>query len=111
MYYIAPDAPPIDVKAVTSSARAISASWQPPPMIRQNGIIVNYNITYYSSKWEHRGIIQVGSNIRSAVIKGLIPFTSYSITVSAATAIGFGPSSAAVLSSTLQAGKFIRSSS
>lgn len=76
-------------------------------MNRRNGLLTKYNIIYYSSKWEDSGMIQVDSNITSVAIDGLIPLTTYSITIRAATIIRFGPSSDATLAKTLQTVKYI----
>ena len=102
---IVPSSAPINVTVVSSSARALNITWQPLPISDRNGIITSYKITYYSSRWMHGNTTQVNGSSTSAVLDSLIPFTSYNITISAATIIGFGPSSGEVIASTLQAGK------
>lgn len=47
----------------------------------------------------------VDGQVNSIQFRDLIPYTIYNITVSAATIIGFGPSSNGLLVRTLQAGK------
>ncbi|EDV21450.1 uncharacterized protein TRIADDRAFT_30409, partial [Trichoplax adhaerens] len=101
-----PSAPPTNVSIIPISARSISVSWLPPPISDQNGIITNYSISYYSSQRSHGGEIQVSGNITLLVIRQLIPYTDYNITVKASTIIGFGPYSIGILTRTLQAGKY-----
>lgn len=53
----------------------------------------------------HGNTVQVDGNLTETVLSGLIPFTSYNITIKAATVIGFGPSTIGSLATTLQASK------
>lgn len=50
--------------------------------------------------------MQVNGSVASAILSGLIPFTTYNITIRAATIIGFGPASIDSLATTLTACKF-----
>ena len=63
-------------------------------------------MTYYSSRWMHGDTITVDGQITSIQLSQLIPYTIYNITVSAATIVGFGPSSNGLLVRTLPAGKY-----
>ena len=69
----------------------------------RNGVIVSYNITYYSNQWMHTNTVQVSGSTTSQILGELIPFTTYNITIRAATVVGFGPPSVDVLATTLQA--------
>lgn len=62
-------------------------------------------MTYYSIRWMHGDTKIVDGQVNSIQFRDLIPYTIYNITVSAATIIGFGPSSNGLLVRTLQAGK------
>ena len=75
------------------SSRTVFVTWKPISLRYRNGIIVHYNITYYSAKWNQNMTIQVNSNATSVTLSELIPFTTYNITIRAATIIGFGPPS------------------
>lgn len=102
---IAPSAPPIIIKAVPSSARTITIAWKRLPLRDRNGIITNYNITYYSSQWMHGNTIQADGAAISSIIDQLIPFTTYNITITAATIAGLGPASSSAFATTLQSGR------
>lgn len=95
--------------------------WEPPPLETHNGLITNYIIKYWKVKdVKFDGLvsailpvenevsvskasqdedllkvkeISVDASLRSYVIKSLEEWTSYEVTVSAATVVGAGPSS------------------
>ena len=72
------------------------------PVRDRNGVIIKYDITYYSSKWVHENSIQVDGSQTSVVLDNLIPFTTYNITITAATVIGYGPASNSIFANTSQ---------
>ena len=69
------------------------ASWSPPELILQNGIIQNYKVCVRSYAVISRcdNVVLPGSQ-ESYVASGLAPFTVYDVIVSAATSAGYGPS-------------------
>lgn len=107
MLIIVPSTSPINVTVTTLSASTISVTWQPVPIRERNGIITEYNITYNANQWMHINTIQVTSREMSVILNSLIPFTTYNITVKAATTIGFGPDSEDAVATTFQAGKIL----
>ena len=74
------------------------------PVRDRNGVIIKQNITYYSSQWMHGDTVQVDGSSTSIILQPLIPFTTYNITIRAATIVGFGPASADTVATTLQDG-------
>lgn len=106
-FILVPTGSAVNIMVRPTSAETISVTWQAIPLRDQNGIITKYNITYYSSQWMHHNTIQVDGNATSTVLSTLKPYTTYNITIRAATVIGMGPASVGILATTLQAGKFI----
>ena len=53
----------------------------------------------------HGNTIQVDGDATSVIIDRLLPFTTYNITIRAATVVGFGPASIDAVATTLQTGK------
>ncbi|XP_051929770.1 protein tyrosine phosphatase receptor type Fa isoform X4 [Hippocampus zosterae] len=95
-----PGAPPRKVEADAVNATAVRVSWKPPLSIRQNGHVRGYQIVY--SRME-RGdphgqplIMDVAHpDAQEAILTGLLPETSYSLTVAAYTTKGDGAHSKA----------------
>ena len=107
LYLAVPSSAPINVTVTQTSTRSISIWWQPVPLRDRNGVILKYKITYYSSKWMHENSLQVDGSKTTAILDKLIPFTTYNITITAATVIGYGPISNSIFANTSQSCKFI----
>lgn len=76
------------------SASSIIISWDPPLSTLQNGVITRYKIIYWlqlANIGVNRTMIVVPGNITQICIFNLIPSSNYSMIITAATAVGFGP--------------------
>ena len=102
-----PSAPPSNVSARSASSTSIFVSWGQVPFQDQNGVIVNYTVTY---KWLPSGPVQtwnVGASVNQTTVTGLNEFTNYSITVFASTSKGGGIQSTAIVVITDEDSKFV----
>lgn len=78
-------------------------NWEPPEIIKQNGIITSYVIQIMSPTERRNNIII--SNATNADIFGLLPYTTYSVFVSAINSVGKGPFTSPLTVTTLEDGK------
>ncbi|XP_059503996.1 protein tyrosine phosphatase receptor type Fa isoform X13 [Stegostoma tigrinum] len=90
-----PSAPPRKVEAESVNSTTIKVTWKPPISSKQHGQIRGYQVTYVRlDKGEPQGqpIIKdvMLAEEQEAVIGGLMPETTYSITVAAYTTRGDG---------------------
>ena len=115
--YIAPSAAPQHVEAIVISSTEVQVSWHHLPKSSRNGIVTHYTV-YYSSVpdativkvleiTDDQPPILVPANQTSIVVNQLIPYTSYDVSVSAATDVGEGPRSDAVRIATDEASTLI----
>ncbi|XP_057697022.1 protein tyrosine phosphatase receptor type Fa isoform X3 [Corythoichthys intestinalis] len=100
-----PEAPPRKVEAEPVNSTAVRVSWKPPLSIKQNGHVRGYQIVYSRmEKGEPHGqplIMDVAHpDAQEAILTGLLPETSYSLTVAAYTTKGDGAHSKARLVTT-----------
>ncbi|XP_077440031.1 protein tyrosine phosphatase receptor type Fa isoform X2 [Vanacampus margaritifer] len=100
-----PGAPPRKVEADAVNATAVRVSWKPPLTIKQNGHVRGYQIVYSRmERGEPHGqplIVDVAHpDAQEAILTGLLPETSYSLTVAAYTTKGDGAHSKARLVTT-----------
>ena len=87
---VVPNAPPAKVTGNNETSTSIFVQWDEVPANNQNGIIVNYTVTYTE--------LRTGSSLDEVVIAPkrnitlvqLNKFTNYSITVFASTSKGGG---------------------
>ena len=77
----------ITVMPVTSTV--LYTSWQPPPLLEQNGVITHYTITV--SDEDHLILINDHTDQLEITMEGLLPFHQYYVSIVASTKIGFGP--------------------
>ena len=88
---VVPNAPPANVTGNNETSISIFVQWDEVPADNQNGIIVNYTVTYRElpsgSSVEDEVVIAPKRNI---TLEGLQKFTNYSITVFASTSKGGG---------------------
>ena len=82
-------------------------SWQPPPLIDQNGPLTSYLILY-SRVGSNISMTETVSNGTEYVISGLIAFSNYSVEVVARTVNGTGPNSNSVIQISGQDGKYMK---
>ncbi|XP_076814846.1 receptor-type tyrosine-protein phosphatase F-like isoform X2 [Clavelina lepadiformis] len=90
-----PSAPPQNVDAFSVDENSILVEWKTPLKENHNGRLTRYTV-YYAMKSDEAASSQYSTNpnVTSTIIKGLTPFTTYDVRVSAWTEVGEGPSSA-----------------
>ena len=104
---LGPDGAPQNVSGYNSSSTSIRVTWEVVPVVRQNGIIIKYTITYRSLTTDFNGNVTVTGNppALTGEITGLREYVEYNITVSASTVKGAGPHSTAIVVRTEQDSK------
>ena len=86
---VVPVAPPTNMEVEALGPHSILVSWDPPPLLTQNGLILFYTLilTHNVSGQEE---VYTSPNT-SLILSSLSPYTWYQCTVTANTAIGAGP--------------------
>ena len=74
---------------------SLRVSWQPPPEIDRNGVIIGYSIEYIRS--EGSSVMVTVTKGTTHTISGLVAFVEYSVTVTAMSVNGTGPPSVPVV--------------
>ena len=98
---LVPSAPPQNVAINVISSTAIMITWNPPPLIYQNGFISSYQLLIT----DVNGINSTATTTRTSYIASDLQINAlYNFEVSATTAIGFGPSSDSVSNQTFEDG-------
>ncbi len=100
-----PASAPVELNYTEVTSTSFQLSWEPVPPEDQNGYILAYlvNVTQI-----HDHTVSIFFSYTTFVdVQDLEPFTLYSCSVSAATSIGFGPSTEHAPIQTLENGKFI----
>ena len=100
-----PTASPQNVQATPLSSTAFSLTWQPPPVDRQNGIILGYFINM--TELESGRHTQLIANTTLLTVNRLHPFYRYHFVIAAETVIGRGPPSREHLARTLEDGTHV----
>ncbi len=104
---LAPDSPPINVSARTTSPNSISVEWDEVNFIDRNGIITQYDILY-DPQQNFSGRIMIGSvdtTGRTINLTLLEAYVNYTIFVRANTFVGAGPYSAPITILTMEDSK------
>ena len=81
---------------------SLRVSWQPPPEIDRNGVIIGYAIEYTRSGGSRDMVTASGTTYH---ISGLVPFVEYSVEVAAMTSSGTGPYSDATVQTSGEDGR------
>ena len=102
---IVPSSQPVNFAVTAQSSTVVQLSWEPPILQDQNGVITGYNISVTVEEPDAATTYSVGPSTLSYLVDGLHPYTNYSITVSARTAVGSGPSTPPEITQTPQDGK------
>ncbi|XP_072516040.1 receptor-type tyrosine-protein phosphatase S isoform X4 [Salminus brasiliensis] len=98
-----PSAPPQEIKCSSPSSTSLLVSWRPPPAESQNGPLAGYIVRYTmagggaESRAEPTEELQVPPTSSQITLQRLEKWTMYQITVAAATAVGPGPESLALV--------------
>ena len=95
-YYtnVAPDGPPLTISVIAATFSSITVSWSPPDLALQNGAITSYRLLYTADPLQHenkRLSDVTNATTLSYQLTNLQSNTSYYISISASTSIGFGP--------------------
>ena len=89
MCFAAPGGPPQNVNFTIIGIRNLTLSWEAPEQDLQYGSILGYNITYKLSGSEEL-MTKTLKGSYNLVLDDLLPYTLYSISVSAFTSVGLG---------------------
>ena len=100
--FIAPSTPPTNFGGSVENATAITLFWGPPLPEDTNGEITGYTASVIST--ESNETLYLTADSTHQTLTSLKPFTIYSITIAAQTAVGIGPVSRTLLSFLLQLG-------
>ena len=84
---------------------SLRVTWQPPPLIDQNGPLVGYTISYHRTD-DFSTAPSMGATGNETIISGLDPFVSYSVQVSARNDKGLGIASSIINQVSGQDGKY-----
>ncbi|XP_071800003.1 uncharacterized protein [Asterias amurensis] len=85
----APSGPPRDVEYIDVTNQTMAFSWKQPACGQRNGIITQYHYRLIDSEEE---VLDEDTTSRTGVeFTGLVPFTSYTLSVSAENQFGSGP--------------------
>ena len=103
----APSDYPQNLNSVTVSSTEIAVSWNEVPEIGRNGIIIQYEVQYEPLMVFSDALTTNTSNT-SALLRDLLEYIEYNITVRAYTSIGPGPLSPGVTNRTFEDGKLFR---
>ncbi|XP_067037309.1 protein sidekick-2-like isoform X2 [Acropora muricata] len=88
-----PNSPPAYVSGKSTSSTSIFVQWEQVPAPYQNGVILNYTVTYYREYYSRfPQTVVVAAPTTQVTLTGLNQSTHYSISLSASTSKGRGPS-------------------
>lgn len=102
MLYLAPASAPLSVTAASLTSTGFLLSWASPPPEDHNGVIRNYTISL--TELNSGTMLQLVSQTTSQLFDSLQPYYNYSLQVAAVT-VAPGPSSAALVITTLEDGR------
>ena len=108
-FFLEPSAAPVSLQGHNESSTSIFVTWGPVPLSEQNGVILNYTVSYKeaSNGSAQTVLVTVDEPNNSTTLKGLNEYTNYSITVFASTIKGAGIVSAPVFVITDEDSKFV----
>ena len=101
-----PSAPPSNVSAHSENSTSIFVSWGDVPFSEQNGVMVNYTVTYTALPSGPTRTKVVTTSANQTTLTGLNEYTNYSITVFASTSKGGGNQSTPIVIITDEDSKF-----
>ena len=83
----APEAPPVNCTNTTFLPRQVTLAWSPPPPLLQNGVITEYKLSCPSIT----NNTITSSTTTLTITTGILPYTSYSCTLTAHNSISSSP--------------------
>ncbi|XP_076361336.1 cell adhesion molecule Dscam1-like isoform X2 [Tachypleus tridentatus] len=98
----APEAPPINVRAVAKSSRTIKVTWEPPKPELRNGVLKGYYVGYKIHTSNEPFVYKTVERSQEVVLYNLKRATRYSIKVMSFNGKGSGPSSEELVVETLK---------
>ena len=99
-----PSSPPQNVTVASVDPASLMVTWQPPPLIDQNGPIISYDISFLNNAdGDTRNVTIAGTEI---TITDLTPFVGYSVQVAASNTNGTGVFSTVISQVSGQDSKF-----
>ncbi len=104
--YTAPTGYPQHITVANISITTMDVNWDPLHLHEQNGEIIRYEIYLWETGSNSNWTI-VAINSRSAHISNLDAHTLYTVLIAAATNLGRGPYSPALIVQTLEGGEFV----
>ena len=102
----APSSPPQNVVVIDVDPASLRVTWQPPPLIDQNGPLVGYTISYHRTD-DFLNTQSLGTTGNETIISGLDPFVSYSVQMYARNDRGLGIASSIMNQVSGQDSKYI----
>ena len=87
---IAPSAAPVSLQGHNKSSTSIFVTWGQVPPSDQNGVILNYTVSYKEASHGSEQTVTVDEPTNSTTLKGLNEYTNYFFTVFASTIKGAG---------------------
>ena len=105
VHHAVPSGAPIVLTTANPLPNSVTLEWGPPPLEYQNGDIINYMIEFMELGSHNSTIFFSNSTFLN--VAALQPYTTYSFSVSAATALGFGPASEHQLLQTAEDGRLM----
>ena len=100
MFFLEPNAPPVNVQGHNISSTSIWVHWRTVPVANQNGIILSYTVTYTALPGSISRTAIVSAPTTNLALRGLEEHTNYSILVFASTVKGDGNASDPIIVST-----------
>ncbi|XP_065215201.1 protein sax-3-like [Planococcus citri] len=86
-----PSEPPQQMEAVLLNTSAVYLKWAPPPVKAQNGVIKVYQVIVKDDNNSVLSNVTVNASTPSLLLTNLTTRVSYSVSVAAATSVGYGP--------------------
>ena len=89
VFILAPSGAPSDFKSIDVTNQTMAFSWKQPECGQRNGIITQYHYRLVGS--EEEVLNEDTTSGKGIEFTGLVPFTSYTLSVSADNQFGSGP--------------------
>ena len=116
---LVPSMSPQNISVSIVSSQSVQLSWEPPLIIEQNGILLQYHVIVMETQilYLDNGTVisQMGMNFnrtynvsegRTQLIDMLHPSYNYTVRIAAATVVGIGPFSDPITVMTLEDGEY-----